>query len=189
MKVYLIELVGMLEMSISQFYIKLNELNTTNKQNEYITETLNQYDLNLGGRPCLDNAIEELMNTIMNPGFMWKGKNKPINFWKSNNIEYFKNIVLAPAIMSYYRSKQNENLNKFKKLCRENKMNEMWGVFSKKPIYTRTDPTQVPTFWNLKNINRLSNINIKKITTNTMENYVNFMGVNNYVHNNSFNEL
>ena len=175
MKVYLVELVSMVETALAIFFENVSKFNTENKQNDYIQKVIDKYFLNLGGRPCLDNAIDELLNSIMTPAFNWKGKSRPINFWNQSHVQYYKNQVIAPAMMSYLQSLDEMNQNSFKQKSSNNKINQMWNVFSKHQVWTRRNQSKLPDFWYLKNINRLSNYNIKKITTDTMQNYVNYM--------------
>ena len=174
-KVYLQEFVITLETAVNIFYEKIAKFNSQNKKMEYIQKVLDQYELNLGGRPCLDNALEELMNAIMKPGFIWKGKTIPLNLWLEHDIQKYKNEILAPAIMSYYQSLNTNNLTIFKKKPKTKKIKQMWNFFQNKPLYTRLGPLDVPAYWDISHISRYKRLKIKKISTDTMKEYVNYM--------------
>lgn len=175
-QVYLHEFVATLKTAVMVFYDKLSSFQTENTKTEFIQKVLDQYYINLGGAPCLDNALEELMNAIMTPTLHWKGKLKPIDLEKNNNIEYYKNEILAPAIMGYYRSLDENDLKKFKRLSSTKKVKQLWNVFKARPLYVIMNNPHLEGFIDIENLHEgVKRLQVKKMTTNTFKNYVNYM--------------
>ena len=170
---YLTKLINQLNVYVDLFYQKINSLNSNSEKNELKQKILNQFHVNLGGRPCIDNALDALHESIINPGFTWNGKkeNYMIKRWNQQNKAMYKNQVLAPAIMSLYQSLTGENKTNFLNLNSTKRTNFMWNKIKEKELYLG--------FPHLMGYMKINNFNktypIKNITKELLNEYVEYM--------------
>ena len=98
----------------------------SNKQQEY-RDRLEGY---LGGRPCLENTLEALMESLLEPVFEWTGKGIEPPLVK-NNARYLNN-VMAKAVSSWAAKKPKglpKNLNARKKM--------VWNMVKNRELHVR----------------------------------------------------
>ena len=157
-------------MAINLFVVQLNNLKTNLEKNVYITKVLDKLDDNLGGRPCLENAIDALTNTMTETAFEWKGKNKLIIWNTAEGKADYKNRVIGSAVGSYTQSFNANNQRVFNSKNHLNKVEMMYNKFKYLPVYLVRNDQNVPRFWNVKNIPNNNNV-----TLNAINEYVGYL--------------
>jgi len=95
----------------------------------------------LGGRPCLENIIEAMVEALAKPVFIWVGKNLKDPLVNNKNSRYLT-IVMGPAVASWVTSKNKgskipNNLGARKKL--------FWNMVKNRPLHIRNSEG-VPVF-------------------------------------------
>ena len=94
-------------------------------------EYLNRLDGHLGGRPCLENTIEALVESLVKPVLVWSGKNidPPLN---KNNARY-TNKVMAKAVLTWV---QSANKNKVPNSLNARKQ-MFWNMVKNRELHVR----------------------------------------------------
>ena len=162
---YLQEMDTQLHIGIDLFYSKLN--NHTNKP-AFIAETLDKFETNLGGRPCLENAIGSLIDSMTELAFNWKGKNQ-IVIWNTGKTNY-KNRVIGSAVGSYAQSLNGNNKDAFSLLSKSNKSKQMWNKFKYLQLYMTKTKYNQPWYYNVRQLP-----NGKRVTMEAIEEYLNYL--------------
>jgi len=94
----------------------------------------NRLDSMLGGRPCLENMMDAMINSLLEPVFEWTGKNidPPL---VQNNDRYLTN-VLAKAVSSWVNKLSNENKSKLPNNL-EKRKNMFWNMIKGRNLHVR----------------------------------------------------
>lgn len=107
----------------------------------------------LGGRPCLENALHEGVEALLEPGFMWTGKQIKEPLTARNMARYLNNVV-RPALMSWKNSMNNANKLKLNNMSLNQKKNAFWNKIKNRNIHMLTR-NGIPTYGKVKEFNIL----------------------------------
>ena len=114
---------------------KQYKLTPNQNTNLRIRTFMNRYKTKLGGRPCLENALDAAIDMFVEFNFTWKGKNlnQPLMFPINNNTKqrYIRN-VLIPALQSFQNSVAKND--EYKKLNLKQRKNYFWNYIKKRPL-------------------------------------------------------
>ena len=154
------------------YFVKEYDKLKKSKHNKFF-KTL---EVNLGGRPCLENAIEALTMSIIEIGFEWKGKNKMI-MWNEIGKEYYKHGVIGAAVGSYVKSLSSENKQKFKEYSLMDRINMIYNKFKRYPVYVG-GIDEYPMFYN---VDALPNGEV--VTKEAISEYLNYISYESELNN------
>ena len=167
---YVDEMETQLFIGIDLFFSQLDKITEETKKQVYVTQTLDKLDANVGGRPCLENAISGLIDAMTELAFEWKGKNKTIVWNTQNGKDNYKHRVIGSAVGSYAGSFNKNNQNVFNKKTKNEKSQMMYNKFKHLPVNLARTKFHVPTYWNVNKIP-----NGKTVTMEAIDEYLNYL--------------
>jgi hypothetical protein len=88
----------------------------------------------LGDRPCLENALHEGVEALLEPVFQWVGKNiDPLN--SQNGPRYVQNVI-RPAMLSWIESLDNTNKRLLDNMNLNQRKNMFWQKIKDRNLHT-----------------------------------------------------
>ena len=111
---------------VSLAYSKMSQSN----KKEY----LDRLDVELSGRPCLENLLESLVKELSKQEFIWKGKyNEPL---RQNNERYLGNKgLMNTAVQSWATSKNKIKPTGWNNMNLNTRKNVFWKMVKNLPLY------------------------------------------------------
>lgn len=148
-KSYVEQLIGQMYYIADNYIEAKNRYKYKRTQNIFRKTFMKKYSKKLGGRPCLDNMLEEGVNMFLEKDFIWKGKNinRPLMLYNNNSQEIYLHEILIPALQSFH---ETEKINpEFKKLNLNQRKKYFWNFIKDRPIFTINNDG-LPVYTNLK---------------------------------------
>ena len=149
---YLKNLVLQLKEVIRTFYANLGKRSIKQKyQRKYKQKVLDALEWNIGDRPCLENLIDAISESIVNPVFEWKGKNNVIYWSRNQDQQKYKASVIGPAVGSFLRSLKPKQRREFGQKSRQDQVNTIWDRISSYSLYfAMPNIGYMPAYYKLK---------------------------------------
>ena len=120
----------------NQLMFIVNEFNKLSDVRQ--TKFLDVYADKLAGRPCLENALHEGVESLVDPTFNWTGKNlkNPLN--KNNKVRYLHNVI-RPALLSWTASLNNSNRKTIVNMNLNQRKNVFWQKIKNKNLHVMSN--------------------------------------------------
>ena len=140
---YLSNLRGQLKIAANIF---VEQRKTSSNKTNFDSKFIRTFKSQLGGRPCIENVIDALTNSVAEPGLDWKGKNEPaLNVNAAGSVlaqskNRLRNSIIGGFMKNYYNSLNNRVKSAFNK-------NIYWTGIKNRNVLVklpnRTDPFYV----------------------------------------------
>jgi hypothetical protein len=163
---YLSNLRGQLKIAANIF---TEQRKTYSNKTNFDSKFLRTFKSQLGGRPCLENIIDALTNSVAEPGLNWKGKNEPaLNVNASGDISVtskarLRNFIIGGFMKNYYNSLNNRGKRAFNK-------NIYWSGIKNRNVLVKLHNSQNPVYIKLSQLK-----NGKAVSNEAFNMYKNFL--------------